>query len=171
MAPPPESDRPHPAETSEERLDREFGEFLQELRVAVTGVQVLFAFLLTLPFQSGFPRIGATGRWLFFVALLSAAFASICFITPAAEHRLLYRAGLKKTVLLPRANDVGVIGTASLVVAMSSSVGLVVMVVVGGVTATLLSAAIALVSAWLWFLRPVLDLRRQRHLRRHRTGV
>jgi hypothetical protein len=162
MVPPPQSDKP--SESSEERLDRQFGEFLQELRVAVTGVQVLFAFLLTLPFQSGFSKIGSADRWLFLVALLSAAFASICFITPAAQHRLLFGMRLKQT-MLQRANDIGVLGTVALVAAMTSSVSLVVKVVIGGVPAVLLTTVVALTSTWLWFVRPIIDLRHQTDLR------
>ena len=88
-----QNDDPEPGETPKERVDRELGELLQGLRVAVTGVQVLFAFLLTLPFAAGFDKVDTLGRWLFFIALLSAALASICFITPAAQHRLLFRTG------------------------------------------------------------------------------
>ncbi|MEU0517106.1 DUF6328 family protein [Streptosporangium sp. NPDC006007] len=146
-------------ETHKERVDRELGELLQGLRVAVTGVQVLFAFLLTLPFAAGFHKVDLLGRWLFFIALLSAALASICFITPAAQHRLLFRTPLKEK-MLHRANELGIAGAVGLAVAMTSSVALVAETVVNAWPAALFGGAIALSSAWLWILQPVVDLYR-----------
>jgi hypothetical protein len=134
-------------------------ELLQGLRVAVTGVQVLFAFLLTLPFSTGFPKVDVVGRWLFFISLMSAAFASVCFITPAAQHRVLFRTGLKER-MLHRANALGVAGAVMLAVAMTSAVALVVEVVINSWQAALFAAAVALMSGWLWLLQPVIDIYR-----------
>ncbi|GAA5043000.1 hypothetical protein HNP84_002055 [Thermocatellispora tengchongensis] len=148
-------------ESHKERVDRELAELLQGLRVAVTGVQVLFAFLLTLPFAAGFPKVDTVGRWLFFISLMSAAFASVCFITPAAQHRVLFRTGLKER-MLHRANELGVAGAVFLAVAMTSAVGLVVEVVLNNWTAALFAAAVALASVWLWLVQPFADLYRFR---------
>ncbi|MFF5208685.1 DUF6328 family protein [Streptosporangium sp. NPDC000396] len=146
-----------PGESHKERVDRELVELLQGLRVAVTGVQVLFAFLLTLPFAAGFHKIDILGYWLFFIALLSAALASVCFIAPATQHRLLFRTGLKER-MVRRANELSVVGAVALAIAMTSSVALVAETVIPGWPAALLGASIALSSAWLWFLQPIVDL-------------
>ena len=126
----PEPERPEPGESGKERVDRELIELLQELRVSTTGIQVLFAFLLILPFQQRFSEVGPLGYRLFFVALLSGALASVCFIAPAAQHRLLFRTSLKET-MLRRANRIGIVGLVFLMVSMASAIALVVDVVIG----------------------------------------
>src|SRR3977135_1157192 len=78
-------------ETPLERWDRNFGELLQELRVAQTGVQILFAFLLTLPFTQRFTKITSFQKDVYFVTLLLAPAASACIIAPVAHHRILFR--------------------------------------------------------------------------------
>ncbi|MBB5963175.1 DUF6328 family protein [Planomonospora venezuelensis] len=150
---------PQPGESPKERVDRELTELLQGLRVAVTGVQVLFAFLLTLPFSAGFHKVDTLGRWLFFIALLSAALASVCFITPAAQHRLLFRTGLKER-MLHRANELGIAGAIGLAVSITSSVALVTETVIGDWPAALFGGAVGLSSAWFWFAQPLIDLYR-----------
>ncbi|MEU4327957.1 DUF6328 family protein [Nonomuraea dietziae] len=150
-----------PGESHKERVDRELAELLQGLRVAVTGVQVLFAFLLTLPFQAGFPRVDTLGRWLFFVSLMAAAFASVCFITPAAQHRLFFRTGLKEK-MLHRANELGVAGAVFLLIAMTSAVALVTETVINNWPAALFAGAVAVSGAWFWILQPLVDLYRNR---------
>ncbi|WP_433540200.1 DUF6328 family protein [Streptosporangium sandarakinum] len=155
---------PQPNESHKERVDRELGELLQGLRVAVTGVQVLFAFLLTLPFASGFHKVDSLGRWLFFIALLSAALASVCFITPAAQHRLLFRTGLKER-MLHRANELGIAGAVGLAIAMTTSVALVAETVINAWPAALFGGAIALSSVWLWILQPIVDLYRSKDVK------
>ncbi|MBP2703175.1 hypothetical protein JOL79_05090 [Microbispora sp. RL4-1S] len=149
----------NPEETRKERVDRELGELLQGLRVASTGVQVLFAFLLTLPFSSGFGKIDVTALWMFYVAVASAATASICLIAPAAQHRVLFRSQLKE-VMLKRANRIGVVGGVALAVSMTFSTGLVVAVSAGSWPGALIAAGVAGLSAWLWFVQPLLSLHR-----------
>jgi len=83
------------AETQKQRWDRNFGDLLQELRVAQTGVQILFAFLLTLPFSSGFPKTTGVQQDVYVVALLAAAFSAALIIAPVAFHRALFRQGRK----------------------------------------------------------------------------
>ncbi|WP_449064075.1 DUF6328 family protein [Planomonospora algeriensis] len=155
---------PAPGESHKERVDRELTELLQGLRVAVTGVQVLFAFLLTLPFSAGFEKVDTLGLWLFFISLLSSAFASVCFITPAAQHRLLFRTGLKER-MLHRANELGIIGAIALAVAMTSAVALVTETVIPGWPAAALGGVVGLLSTWLWFVQPLIDLYRDKDVK------
>ncbi|MFC4533504.1 DUF6328 family protein [Sphaerisporangium dianthi] len=157
-------------ETHKERVDRELGELLQGLRVAATGVQVLFAFLLTLPFSTGFDKVDQTGRWLFYVAMLSAAIASICLIAPATQHRILFRSTLKE-LMLHRANRLGVLGGIALAVSMTCSTGLVVESFLGILPAALLAGGVAGLSCWLWFVQPMVSLARRRGERGDRPGI
>src|SRR5919206_3049681 len=83
-------------ETPLERLDRNLVELLQEVRVVQTGMQVLFAFLLTVPFSSRFEAITSFQRAAYFTALVGAAAASVLLIAPTAVHRLLFRLGQKQ---------------------------------------------------------------------------
>jgi Family of unknown function (DUF6328) len=78
-------------ETPEERVDRNLSDLLQELRVALPGVQILFAFLLTVPFSQGFTKLDAFQRDLYFGILLSTAVSTALLIAPSAYHRLLFR--------------------------------------------------------------------------------
>ncbi|MFI6600540.1 DUF6328 family protein [Nonomuraea sp. NPDC050536] len=142
-----------PSETHAERADRNFVELLQGFRVAVTGVQVLFAFLLTVPFSIGFTRLGTVDRWLYLVALGAAALASICYIAPAAQHRVLFRQGLKET-LVRRSNMYGLLGGTALIISMTSATAVVVDYLYGGLPAVLMGAALALFAGWAWFLQP-----------------
>ncbi len=76
-------------------VDRSLEKLIGELRVVVTGVQVLFAFLLVVPYDTGFSRVGSFGRAVYFVTLLLTAVSAICTIAPVAQHRLLFRHGDK----------------------------------------------------------------------------
>src|ERR1700758_3439955 len=78
-------------ETQLERLDRNLDELTGELRVVVTGVQVLFAFLLIVPFNTGFQHVGSFERTVYIVTLVLAALSAVCTIAPAAQHRWLFR--------------------------------------------------------------------------------
>lgn len=139
-----------------DRADRNFVELLQGARVAVTGVQVLFAFLLTVPFSSGFNRLDAFDRRLFFVALVSAAVASIFYIAPASQHRVLFRQGLKET-LVRRSNLYGIAGALALAVSMTSATMLVIDYLFDTTVATVTAAVIALLALWTWFGQPALN--------------
>jgi hypothetical protein len=147
-------------ESHKERIDRELSELLQGLRVMVTGVQVLFACLLAMPFQSGFAKVDTSGHWLFFIALTGSAIASLCFIAPAVQHRLLFRTGLKEKIV-HRANELGLAGAVSLAVAITAAMALVAEVVLGNWLAIVFGAVAALATCWLWLLQPIIDLRRQ----------
>ena len=112
-------------ETEKHRWDRNFADLIQELRVAQTGVQILFAFLLTLPFSSGFPDVSALQRDLYVVALLSAAAAAAMLISPVAFHRALFRQG-RKPELVRYAHRMVTGGLAFLLISMVSSIFLIV---------------------------------------------
>jgi hypothetical protein len=111
-------------ETEKQRWDRNFADLLQELRVAQTGIQILFAFLLTLPFSNGFPRVTAFQKDVYIVALLSAAFATAMIIAPVAFHRALFRQG-RKPELVRYAHRMATGGLALILVSMVSSVLLI----------------------------------------------
>ncbi|MEU8803024.1 DUF6328 family protein [Spirillospora sp. NPDC048819] len=142
-------------ESPAERTIRNFLELLQGFRVAVTGVQVFFAFLLTVPFAPGYDRVTALGQWLFYVALISAAVASIFFITPVAQHRILFRRGCKET-LVRRSNLYGIVGTLALAVSMTTATMAVVDYLFNGPLALITATGMALLAGWLWFGQPML---------------
>ena len=111
-------------ETEKQRWDRNFSDLLQELRVAQTGVQILFAFLLTLPFSSGFPKTTSFQRDTYIVALMAAAFATAMIIAPVAFHRALFRQG-RKPELVRYAHRMATGGLAFVLIAMVASVLLI----------------------------------------------
>ncbi|MEV6306412.1 DUF6328 family protein [Actinoplanes sp. NPDC051861] len=111
-------------ETEKQRWDRNFADLLQELRVAQTGVQILFAFLLTIPFSNGFPNATAFQKDVYVVALISAAFATALIISPVAFHRALFRQG-RKPELVRYAHKMASSGLAFMLVSMVSSVLLI----------------------------------------------
>ncbi|UBU17465.1 DUF6328 family protein [Nonomuraea gerenzanensis] len=140
-------------ESEQERADRNFVELLQGARVAVTGVQVLFAFLLTVPFSSGFSRLDQTDRWLYYAALVSAAVASICYIAPTAQHRVLFRQGRKET-LVRRSNLYGILGALALAVSMTTSTMFVIDYLFQATLAWITAGALAALAMWTWFGQP-----------------
>jgi hypothetical protein len=89
-------------ESETECLDRNLEELLQGLRVAITGVQVLFAFLLVLPFQSGFPDVTAFQEKVYFGTLICVALASVLLIAPSARHRLRFARTTRRTSCSPQ---------------------------------------------------------------------
>ncbi|MEU8242134.1 DUF6328 family protein [Actinoplanes missouriensis] len=114
----------HNKETEKQRWDRNFADLLQELRVAQTGVQILFAFLLTLPFSNGFPKATEFQKDVYIVALISAAFATAMIISPVAFHRALFRQG-RKPELVRYAHRMASGGLGFMLVSMVSSVLLI----------------------------------------------
>jgi Family of unknown function (DUF6328) len=145
-------------ETPAARTARNFMELLQGFRVAVTGVQVLFAFLLTVPFAPGFSRVAESDRWLFYVALVGAALASMFFIAPVAQHRILFRRGLKET-LVRRSNVYGLLGTIALAISMTAATLMVVSYLFSGALPIITAIIAALLASWPWFIEPSWDRR------------
>jgi len=148
-------------EDESERLDRELIELLNELRVALPGVQVLFGFLLTVPFSQGWSRVTDTERLVFFLTFLSTAVATALLIAPSAQHRILWRAR-DKDALLRRANSLALAGTAFLALAVTGAVWVVTDIIYAQAPASLVTAGVAGLFAWVWFAAPL--IRRARKL-------
>ncbi|MFI0409970.1 DUF6328 family protein [Actinomadura sp. 3N508] len=143
-------------ETPHERLDRQLMELLQGFRVAVTGVQVLFAFLLTVPFAAGFEKVDGHGLPLFYISLFGAALASICFIAPVFQHRILFQQG-QKPLLIRRANRFGILGAFALAVSITAATTLIVETLEEEAALTVVTAVIVLaLCGWAWFVQPYL---------------
>ena len=138
-------------ETELERADRNLGELLQELRVLVTGVQVLFAFLLTVPFSTRFSHVSAGERYLYLAILLSAAAAAGLLIAPTAMHRLLFRQG-DKPHLVRVASVMAIAGIAFLLVAMTGIVALISGFLFGWVTGGIVTGLVGAYLVTLWFV-------------------
>jgi len=140
-------------ETDAQRLDRNYGEQLQELRVAQTGVQILFAFLLTIAFQQRFASLSATQRGLYVGTLVCAALAAALFIAPVAVHRIFFRRRLKDE-LVTFTGRTAAAGLFLLALTMLGSVLLIVDFVSGPVAAWIVTAGLAVVFGALWYALP-----------------
>jgi membrane-associated HD superfamily phosphohydrolase len=145
-------------ENDKERLNRELIELLTELRVALPGVQVLFAFLLIVPFSQRFSSVSPLQRHVYFAILLCAAVSAALLIAPSSHHRLLWRQGAKEATLRA-ANRLSVVGLAFLALAMVGAIFLITDVLFGGVVAAVATVAIGAVFAWVWYGQPLLRLR------------
>jgi O-antigen/teichoic acid export membrane protein len=139
----------------ESRLDRELIELLNELRVALPGVQVLFAFLLTVPFTGAFQRVTELQKDTYVVALLATALGSALLIAPSAYHRLRFRAHDKEQ-LLRTANRLAVGGTVFLAIAITASVFLVTDFILSRPAAAVFSGGVAGACIWFWYGLPLL---------------
>ncbi|WP_351234114.1 DUF6328 family protein [Streptomyces sp. NPDC002133] len=140
-------------ETEPERADRNFAELLQELRVIQTGVQILFAFLLTLAFTARFPSLDSFQRGTYVTTLLLAVAAAALFTAPAAVHRGLFRRGAKEEIVQVSSRLAG-IGLAVLALALASAMLLVVDVVHGTPEGIAAAAVTLLICAALWAVLP-----------------
>ncbi|MCW2863201.1 MAG: hypothetical protein JWP48_4909 [Actinoallomurus sp.] len=147
-------------ESSLERWDRNFIELLQELRVAQTGVQILFAFLLTLPFTNRFGDISSLDKAVYVITLVASATATALLIAPVSDHRQVFREG-HKPQLVRTASMLAQAGLAVLLVAMIGAVFLVLDVVAGLGWAVGLGVAITLLFLALWYVLPKV-IRRER---------
>lgn len=151
-------DAPHPGETQEEvseRLDRELIELLNGLRVMLPGVQVMFAFLLTVPFAARFDRVTQEQRIVYYVALLAAALASVLLIAPSSYHRIRWR-DRDKEQLLRTSNRLAIAGTVALAASLGCVVHLVSNVLFDEVVASSAAGAVLAAVAWLWYGLPLL---------------
>jgi len=154
------ADQPSGREESEgERLDRNLNELLQELRVALPGVQVLFAFLLAVPFQSGFKEITGFQEKVFFVTLLCTAISAALLISPTAYHRMNFRQQQKKRLVMV-ANRLAIAGVAFLALAMTGAVMLITDVLFGTVATVVFSVAVLTMFVLLWGVLPLERRRR-----------
>ena len=146
-------------ETEEQRLDRNFGELLQELRIAIPGIQFLFAFLLIVPFQKGWSSVSDFERVIYYATLICTASSSVLLIAPTARHRLRFQT-LDKRWIVVTSNRLAIAGLVLLGVAMVGVVLLVSHTVYGTLAAALATGAIVLLLGWTWFGAPLARSRR-----------
>lgn len=141
-------------ETEGERLDRNLGELLQELRVALPGVQVLFAFLLAVPFQQGFTKITTFQKDVYFATLLLTALSAALLISPSAYHRLTFRMQ-QKDHLVFLANRFTIAGLTCLALAMTGAIVLVTDVLFSTGATIVTGTAAVMVFALFWYALPL----------------
>ena len=141
-------------ETEEERLDRNLMELLQELRVAQLGIQVLFAFLLIVPFQQGWVKVTDFEKTVYYVTLLSTAASSILLIAPTARHRLRFRE-LDKRWIVDTSNRLAIAGLVFLAISITGAILLISEVVYDSITVPVATGVVFTAILWLWFLAPL----------------
>ena len=141
-------------ETQAERDDRNLIELLQELRVVGLGVQVLFGFLLSLPFTTQFKQLDRADRNLYLACLILAAVATALLLGPVAYHRLVFRLGMKEK-LIKTANVMAILGLITVGLSISASVLLVTGFVAGYGTGSVIAGLVLIMFALLWFALPV----------------
>jgi hypothetical protein len=151
-------------ENEEEQRNRQLTELLNELRVALPGVQLLFGFLLTVPFTQRFGETTAFQRNVYYVTLLSAAASTICFIAPSAVHRLRFHQR-ERAYVIESANKLLIAGLCFLAVAILCAVLLITDFLYSGPRVVLYVGALTLMLIVLWFLRPL-----YRHVRGESSG-
>src|SRR3954471_12912895 len=156
---PPLSER---NETPLERCDRHLSELMQEVRVAQTGVQVLFGFLLTVPFTARFGALGHGHRLMYLGTLLVTGAAAMLLIAPSAQHRVLFRCGDKEHIVR-MANRYAIAGLACVAIAIVGALAFVAETIYGSPAAGAAGAAAGVGALWCWYLQP---LRRRRALYR-----
>ena len=147
-------------ERTPEDRDRELIELLNELRVALPGVQVLFAFLLILPFSKGWTNVTELQKDAYYAAFVCAAVASICLIGPSVHHRVRWRHGEKERILVA-ANRLAIIGTVFLAAGMTATVFLITDVLFSSAWAALAAALMGVAFAWFWYGLPLWRAYRQ----------
>ena len=158
-APPPDA-REGRNESPLERLDRNWNEILQELRVTQTGIQILTGFLLTVPFQQRFAELTADQRLVYLVLVLLAAVTTALLVAPVSMHRLLFRRGAKPT-LVAEADRLMRVGLVCLALVVSGVVLLVFDVVATRAAALIASGGLLVVLVGTWFVLPGILVRRR----------
>jgi hypothetical protein len=148
----------------ERKRDRQMVELLNELRVALPGVQILFAFLLTVPFSQRFDRLTAFQRDVYYVTLIATALSAACLIAPSAAHRLRFHQGEREWIV-ESANKLMIAGLVFLAIALGGSVLLITDLMFDGARVWIYTAAIAVIIVGLWFVRPL-----TRHVRGKSSG-
>jgi Family of unknown function (DUF6328) len=141
-------------ESPEERRNRELIELLNELRVALPGVQVLFAFLLTIPFANGFPKLSELDRDVYFAALVATMLSTALLITPSAYHRFVFRQHDKEQ-LLETSNRLTIVGLGVLAVAMTCSLFVIADVLFHWAMTIIVTIFTALAFGLFWYALPL----------------
>jgi hypothetical protein len=150
-----------PEEDKQDRLNRELIELLNELRVALPGVQVLFAFLLTVPFSQRFISVTTTQRNIYFTSVLCTAAATAFLIAPTAYHRIQFRSR-DKDHMLQTSNVLAIVGTVFLAAAVALVLFLITDVLFGEPASGVTAGLGGLLFAWLWFGLPLSRRARER---------
>jgi Family of unknown function (DUF6328) len=141
-------------ETEDARLDRNLGELLQELRVALPGVQVLFGFLLAVPFSSNFKEISPFQEKAYFGTLLCTAISAALLIAPTAYHRLTFHLQQKRELIF-LANRLAIAGLGFLALAMTGALMLITDILFGGIATVVVTAGAAAMFIGLWYVLPL----------------
>jgi hypothetical protein len=139
----------------DDKQDRQMIELLNELRVALPGVQILFGFLLTVPFAQGFQKVTSLQKGLFYATLLCTAVSTVCFIAPSATHRLRFHKR-DRAYIIETANKYTIAGLAFLAVAIVLALVMITDVLYAGTAVFVFPAVVALLLLGLWFARPLL---------------
>jgi len=139
---------------AERKRDRQMIELLNELRVALPGVQILFAFLLTVPFSQRFGDLSAFHKDVYYLTLIATVLSTACLITPSASHRLRFHQN-DRPWIVESANVMTIAGLIFLALALSGSVLLITDLLFDGARVWIYSGAVWLVILTLWFLRPL----------------
>jgi hypothetical protein len=142
-------------ETKKQRVDRELTELLGELRIALPGVQMLFAFLLTVPFYARFDTLTVASRAVFFLTFTFTTVAAVFMIAPSSNHRISFRAQDKERLLL-RANRYAIAGIAFLALAICGVMYFIAGMILGEEWAPYATGATATLIALTWYLAPLL---------------
>ena len=145
---------PEEEESQEQRFNRELIELLNELRVALPGVQVLFAFLLIVPFSNGFPKLSTFDREIYFVAFIATAVSTVLLIAPSSYHRLRWRQHDKERMLLI-SNYLTIGGLSALAVAVTSAVFVITDFVFHRAWASAFTAIVAMLFLVFWYGLPL----------------
>lgn len=150
-------------ESNEEQTRRRLDELLSELRVALPGVTVLFAFLLTLPFTSPFAELTNAQDAAYYTGLLAAAIAAVLFIAPSAIHRIEHGDEGERESLIRISTRCAIAGSVFLILSMLASIYLAVGIVYEDSIAALSAAVVGGLAAWLWFALPITRTLRRRN--------
>jgi hypothetical protein len=159
---------PERDETPLERLDRNTGELLQGLRVAGTGIQVVFAFLLILPFNARFSKLNGFERGVYMVTLICIAIAAVLMIAPSIHHRLLFRRG-QKQYLVDTGNRLMIVAGGFMAVGLTGAVLLISDFVLGSAAAVVIAVCAGAMILSVWFALP-LNRRRQLDLEQRQSA-
>ncbi len=141
-------------EPDSERLDRNVTDLLNELRVAGTGIQVMFAFLLVVPFNAGWKQASAFDRWVYFGTLLCIATGAVLLIAPSVHHRLLFRRH-QRAYLVRVGTRLAIVAAGFIAIGLTGILVLVSNFVFGTVAAVTVGIATAIVVTALWFALPL----------------
>jgi hypothetical protein len=138
----------------QEKQDRQMIELLNELRVALPGVQLLFGFLLTVPFAQGFKKVNAFEKAVFYATLLSTAVSTVCLIAPSATHRLRFHAR-DRAYVIETAHKYTIAGLVFLALAIVGALVMITDVLYNGAGVFVFPAIVALLLVGIWFVRPL----------------